>query len=106
MSNFKKGHYLVTWASSVSKVKSCKKCIGIRNCLLVKIYLKTEAVLNSIGQGILQDCSGCLVKSSEQLASLQKCGTAQNRDINLTVISGQFRQQIWFKRRPKQTTQT
>lgn len=56
------------------------------------------------GVGGTQICSSGLVKSLKQVTTLQKCRTAHHRDVNLTVISGQFWQQIRFKRRPEQTT--
>lgn len=60
--------------------------------------------MNSIGHGILQDCSGCLVQRSEQFTALQKRRAAQNRDVHLTVISCQLGQQVRFKGGPQQTT--
>lgn len=78
--------------------------MGIRNCLLAKIDLKTEAVLNCIGHRILKAWSGCLVQCSEQFTALQKRRAAQNRDVHLTVISCQLGQQVGFKRGPQQST--
>lgn len=60
--------------------------------------------MNSIGHGILQDHSGCLVQCSEQFTALQKRRAAQNGDVHLTVISCQLRQQVGFKRGSQQPT--
>lgn len=60
--------------------------------------------MNSIGHGILQDHSGCLVQCSEQFTALQKRRAAQNGDVHLTVISRQLGQQVGFKRGSQQPT--
>lgn len=46
--------------------------------------------------------SGGLVQGSEKVPSLQECGASWDRDVHLTVISGQFGQQVGLKRGPKQ----
>lgn len=60
--------------------------------------------MNSIGHGILQDRSGCLVQCSEQFTALQKRRAAQNGDVHLTVISRQLGQQVGFKGGSQQPT--
>lgn len=48
--------------------------------------------------------SGGLVQSSEKVSPLQECGASRHGDVHLTVISGQFRQQVRLERRPQQPT--
>lgn len=46
--------------------------------------------------------SGALVQGSEKVPSLQERGASWYRNVHLTVISGQFGQQVGFKRGPEQ----
>lgn len=46
--------------------------------------------------------SGGLIQGSEKVSPLQECGTSRHRDVHLTVISGQFRQQVRLERWPQQ----
>lgn len=46
--------------------------------------------------------SGGLVQGSEEVPSLEERGASWDRNVHLTVISGQFRQQVGLKRGSEQ----